>query len=386
MKMIYQGLYKISMMLLPVLSKANIVPARKDSKCVKIIESYPRKELYNKDTFLDAPIADEEFDLSVIIPVYNSEKYLKKCLDSICNQITRYKYQIICVNDGSTDDSLEILNEYQKKYGNLYIITQKNGGISNARNNGIRAASGAYLGFIDNDDWVTKDYVEKLLDRAYKTSADIVKCNHVNYSAESNSITGVIRHDDASISQFGLNIMDFKGYIWGGIIRKTLFSDIRFPEGYWYEDIMMRFTLMKIAKRFEFIDENLYYYYLHKTNSSKTLWKKDDLKTLDFYYLLNDLCKINNELGIASDGVFYNQLVYELGPNLWLRTRKMSKKFRKTLFVYAAEMGRQYYNGSFKSFYGVNNYISDALLHDNYLLWAIASFNVICNVHIGYVK
>lgn len=89
--------------------------------------------------------------------------------------------------------------------------------------------------------------MEKLLDRAYKTSADIVKCNHVNYSAESNSITGVIRHDDASISQFGLNIMDFKGYIWGGIIRKTLFSDIRFPEGYWYEDIMMRFTLMKIA-------------------------------------------------------------------------------------------------------------------------------------------
>ena len=143
---------------------------------------------------------------------------------------------------------------------------------------------------------------------------------------------------------------------------------------------------MKIAKRFEFIDENLYYYYLHKTNSSKTLWKKDNLKTLDFYYLLNDLCKINNELGIASDDVFYNQLVYELGPNLWLRTRKMSKRFRKTLFVYAAEMGQQYYNESFKSFYGVNNYISDALLHDNYLLWAMASFNVICNVHIDYVK
>ena len=116
MKIIYQGLYKISTILLPALSKVNIIPARKDSECVKIIESYPRKELYNKDTFLDAPIADEEFDLSVIIPVYNSEKYLKKCLDSICNQITKYKYQIICVNDGSTDGSLEILNEYQKKY------------------------------------------------------------------------------------------------------------------------------------------------------------------------------------------------------------------------------------------------------------------------------
>lgn len=125
MKIIYQSLYKISTMILPVLSKVNIVSARKDGECVKIIESYPRKNLYNKDTFLDAPIANEKFDLSVIIPVYNSEKYLKKCLDSICNQITKYKYQIICVNDGSTDSSLEILNEYQRKYGNLYIITQK---------------------------------------------------------------------------------------------------------------------------------------------------------------------------------------------------------------------------------------------------------------------
>jgi len=373
-------------MLLPVLSRVNVVLANRDNECVKLIEDYPRKELYNEDTFLDVPIADEKFDLSIIIPVYNSEKYLGKCLDSVCNQMTKYKYQIICVNDGSTDNSLEILNEYQKRYGNIYIITQKNGGISNARNNGIRAASGLYLGFIDNDDWVTEDYIEKLLDRAYKTGADIVKCNHVNYSVESNSVTGVIRHDDASIRQFGLNIMEFKGYIWGGIIKKSLFSDIRFPEGYWYEDIMMRFTLMRIAKRFEFIDENLYYYYLHKTNSSKTLWKKDDLKTLDFYYLLKDLCEINKEFGIANDCVFYNQLVYELGPNLWLRTRKMSKRFRKTLFVYAEEMSQKYHNESFKSFYDVNGYISDALLHGNYLLWIVSSFNVICKVHIGYVK
>lgn len=386
MKIIYQGLYKISTMLLPALSKVNVVSASRDDGCAKLIEDYPRKELYNKDTFSDEPIADEKFDLSIIIPVYNSEKYLEKCLDSICNQKTKYKYQIICVNDGSTDSSLEILNEYQKRYGDIYIITQKNGGISNARNNGICAASGLYLGFIDNDDWVTEDYVEKLLDRAYKTGADIVKCNHVNYSAESNSVTGVIRHDDASIQQFGLNIMEFKGYIWGGIIKKSLFADIRFPEGYWYEDIMMRFTLMRIAKRFEFIDENLYFYYLHKTNSSKTLWKKDDLKTLDFYYLLQDLCEINNGFGVANDCVFYNQLVYELGPNLWLRTRKMSKQFRKTLFVYAVEMAQKYYGERFTSFYDVNEYISDALLHSNYLLWVIASFNVICKVHIDYVR
>ena len=180
--------------------------------------------------------------------------------------------------------------------------------------------------------------------------------------------------------------MEFKGYIWGGILKKSLFNAIRFPEGYWYEDIMMRFTLMRIANRFEYIDENLYYYLLHKTNSSKTLWKKDDLKTLDFYYLLVELCDINKKFGIANDYVFYNQLVYELGPNLWLRTRKMSKAFRKTLFLYASEMAEKYYDESFKMFFDSNRYISQALLSENYLLWSISSFHVICKVHVGYVS
>lgn len=385
MKIVYYILYRISKTLLHVLNKVNVLSARKDDEYVKIIEGYQRKNLYNEDTFLDVPITNDRFDLSIIIPVYNSEKYLNKCLDSICNQKTKYKYQIICVNDGSTDESEKILNEYQEKYRNLYIISQKNGGISNARNNGIRAATGEYVGFVDNDDWVTQDYVEKLLDRAYKTSADIVKCSHVNYSAESNSITGVIRHTDSSINQFGLNIMEFKGYIWGGVIRKNLFLAVRFPERYWYEDVIMRFTLMRIAKGFEFIDENLYYYHLHTNNSSKTLWKKNDLKTLDFYYLLKELCKIDNSLGI-DDYIFYNQLIYELGPCLWLRTRKMPNKFKQTLFLYAAEMGRQYYKEGFETFYGENKYISDAFLHDNYLLWIVTSLCVICNVHINYVK
>lgn len=386
MKNIYKILYYFSSAIMRGIEKVNIVHVRKNKRYIELIDNYYRRDLYNKDTFFDIPIAEKKYDLSIIIPVYNSEKYLRKCLDSVCNQTTKYEYQIICVNDGSTDDSNKILEKYKKKYSNLYVIEQKNGGISNARNNGIRAASGLYLGFIDNDDWVTPDYVEKLLDRACKTNADIVKCNHVNFSAEANAITGIIRHDDSSIDKFDLNIMEFKGYIWGGILKKSLFNAIRFPEGYWYEDIMMRFTLMRIANRFEYIDENLYYYLLHKTNSSKTLWKKDDLKTLDFYYLLVELCDINKKFGIANDYVFYNQLVYELGPNLWLRTRKMSKAFRKTIFLYASEMAEKYYDDDFKIFFDSNRYISKALLSKNYLLWVISSFKVICKVHIGYVK
>lgn len=385
-KVIYKILYKLLKIGMCFLKNINLYTVKKDMECMEKIENYSRSPLYKEDTFWDIPISKIHYNLSIIIPVYNSEKYLNKCLDSICSQKTKYNYQIICVNDGSTDHSEDILNNYKKKFENFYIITQKNGGISNARNNGIKAASGEYLGFIDNDDWVTDDYVEKLLDRAYEKNADIVKCNHVNFSEKLNEITGIIRHEDDSIGKFGLNIMEFKGYIWGGIIKKSLFDNIRFPEGYWYEDIMMRFTLMRITKKFEYIDENLYYYLLHQTNSSKTLWKKDNIKTLDFYYLLINLCKINQDFGIANDYVFYNQLVYELGPNLWLRTRKMPRVFRHTLFLYASDMAKKYYQDNYNSFYFNNEYISKSLLDQNYLLWILSAFNVICKVHIDYVK
>lgn len=100
--------------------------------------------------------------ISIIVPVYNTAKYLQKCLDSIINQ-TYSNLEIICVNDGSTDNSLEILQTYAKKDRRIQIITQKNQGLSSARNQGLKHASGQYLTFIDSDDEVKPDFIEKLL-------------------------------------------------------------------------------------------------------------------------------------------------------------------------------------------------------------------------------
>ncbi len=379
-------IYKLTKLLIPIVSRINLIKARKYNSITKIIENYKQKELFNENTFIDKKISRCNYDLSIIIPVYNSEKYLNRCLDSIAKQKTNYTFQVICVNDGSTDSSLNILESYRKKIKNLFIINQQNSGISIARNNGIKAASGTYLGFIDNDDWVNEFYIEKLMDRAYSKNADIVKCNHVNYSLDLNYATGIIKHNDCSIKKFGLNIMGFKGYVWGGVIKKSLFEKVRFPEKYWYEDIIMRFTLMRIAIGFEYIDENLYYYALHKTNASKTLWKKNDIKTLDFYYLLVNLCKLNDSLKIKRDYILYNQLLYELGANFWLRTRKMTTKFKKTLFIYACELNDLYYKSDFTKFYDCNKYLSIAFNNRNYLLWKLVSFHIICGVHINYVK
>lgn len=384
-KRIFKILYYISGIIMKILNKINIVHVKKNLDTLKIIDDYPQNPLYGKDTFKDIPISESNYDLSIIIPVYNSQNYLEKCVNSLVNQKTKYKYQIILINDGSTDASSKIVKDFENKYDFVYVINQENGGISVARNNGIRAASGKYLGFIDNDDWVTEDYIEKLLDRAYKTEADIVKCNHVNYSVIDDVVLGVIRHKDASIiGDFGLNIMEFKGYVWGGVIKKELFDKIRFPEGYWYEDIMMRFILMRKSQRYEHIDENLYFYAIHKSNASKNLWKKSSLKSLEFYILLQELLKINDEFGLKCNSVFYNQLLYELGPNLWLRTKALPRKIRHTIFLKACEMAKKYKKDG--EFYDCNQYLSNAFETNNYLLWLCTSFHVICKVHIDYVK
>ena len=113
--------------------------------------------------------------VSVIIPIYNTEKYLRKCLDSVCNQ-TLSDIEIICVNDCSTDNSLEILEEYASKDNRIKLIDFKeNKGAAVARNAGIDEAKGEYIGFVDSDDFIDLDFYEKLYNKAVKSGADCVK-------------------------------------------------------------------------------------------------------------------------------------------------------------------------------------------------------------------
>jgi glycosyltransferase involved in cell wall biosynthesis len=118
--------------------------------------------------------------ISVIIPVYNVEKYLSQCLDSVINQ-TFKDFECICVNDGSTDNSLTILQEYSNKDNRIKIINQKNSGSSIARNKALRQSIGQYIAFIDSDDFVSNDYLEKLITVAEKENSDIVYCRHKMY-------------------------------------------------------------------------------------------------------------------------------------------------------------------------------------------------------------
>jgi len=132
--------------------------------------------------------------ISIIVPVYNVEKYLPQCLDSIINQ-TFTDFECICVNDGSPDNSLAILNEYAHKDKRIKVISQENRGLSFARNLGLKVVTGKYISFIDSDDFISKDFLEKLLTVAEKENSDIVYCKHKTYLSIDNKYKDTLKRN-----------------------------------------------------------------------------------------------------------------------------------------------------------------------------------------------
>ena len=209
--------------------------------------------------------------VSIIVPVYNVEKYLRKCLDSLINQ-TLKDIEIICINDGSTDKSLEILEEYKNRDSRIILLNQENSGQSIARNNGIKKATGEYIGFVDPDDWIDLDYYEKLYNAASTNDTDIAvggiirvtgikKKKFLNFEKE--TIT------DNTNLKFELCDVPEKSYVWNKIYKTEKLKEIGlvFEKGIFYEDCIFTpqalFYLGKIVTV-----PNIYYYYLRRGNST----------------------------------------------------------------------------------------------------------------------
>lgn len=165
------------------------------------------------------------YKISVIIPVYNAEKYLKKCLDSVINQ-TLDDVEIICINDGSTDNSLNILNEYNKKYKNFKLINQENKGVIYTRIKGYKNATGEYIAWLDNDDFLELDMFEKMYSIAKDGDYDIVECNYNFYPKD-------VKYKEKWFNEYnGVNDWEFtfrNTLLWNKIVKKELLDKINFP-------------------------------------------------------------------------------------------------------------------------------------------------------------
>lgn len=200
--------------------------------------------------------------VSLVIPVYNSEKTVGKCLDSLINQTYR-NIEIICVNDCSKDNSLKVLQSYAEKDDRIVIINHtENKNAGGARNSGIHAAQGEYICFVDNDDWMREDAFELLIKESDNGMADIVASDWVTYYSEDNQIFNKNLPDDLSHDNI-IKYVCMNGFrMIGSLYKKSLFFDnnLFYPEKLFFEDNAIGLPLICMAKCIKYIKQPLYYY------------------------------------------------------------------------------------------------------------------------------
>lgn len=206
--------------------------------------------------------------ISVVIPVYNTEKFLEKCLNSVINQ-TFNDFEVICINDGSTDNSESVLNSFAKQDNRIKIINQQNRGVSIARNEGLKIAKGDYISFIDSDDSVAPNYLENLYNAIISTGADIavtsiirIKKGKEKYRVKYDEIkTYTTLQDKIDICK----IPDCS-YVWNKLYKSELAKRFKFKEGVFFEDVLWIPEVVKNANKVVTVPDT-YYIYFNNPNS-----------------------------------------------------------------------------------------------------------------------
>ena len=212
--------------------------------------------------------------VSVVIPVYNVEKFLPKCLNSVMAQ-SYENLEILVVDDGSSDRSGVICDEYGEKDARITVFHKENGGLSDARNYALDYVSGAYVTFIDSDDYVDERFIETLLDNAISNNAEISICNYktVEEDDEQNDFDKInkirIFSEEESMQQilYGEYIMQFS-VAWGKLYKSEIFSDLRYPKGRKFEDVAIAHLCYNQIRQSVYSDAQLYFY-LHRKGSIK---------------------------------------------------------------------------------------------------------------------
>ena len=242
--------------------------------------------------------------VSVIVPVYNVELYIERCLKSLINQTLR-DIEIIVVNDGSPDNSQDIIDKYAKKYKNIKSYIKKNGGLSDARNYGLKYANGEYISFIDSDDYIDTSMMKKMYDKAKENDFDLVVCNLDMVLDDGKFIQNVSSNIDRDI--FGDEIKEYMVKIypsaWNKIYKKSLFDNkVYFKKGIWFEDVEFIYRVIPYVKSIGVVDYKLYHYVQREGTITKIFDKRlynyinNWNGIIDFYKERNLYDKYKNEL------------------------------------------------------------------------------------------
>lgn len=204
--------------------------------------------------------------ISVIVPVYNVEEFVKKCLDSLVRQ--SYKnLEIIVIDDGSTDNSGRICDEFAEKEKNVKVFHRKNGGLSDARNFGIKKASGEIIAFVDSDDFVDEEYIGVMYGKMTRKDVDVVVCGYNFVKPKKDVLSGKNAAIKLLTEHENIDIV-----AWNKLYRKSLFADneIWFPKSKKHEDTLTTYKVLSKARKVVYLDETLYFYNERPGSITKT--------------------------------------------------------------------------------------------------------------------
>lgn len=269
--------------------------------------------------------------ISIIIPVYNVEKYIRKCVDSILSQ-TYKNLEIILVDDGSLDNCGKICDQYAKIDNRVVVIHKQNGGLSSARNAGLKQATGDYIMFVDSDDSLEKIACESLINITNKTDADIIcfNCSNVylneaiDNSKNSYCYSNTYKYYELSYAEAIIDNI-YRKHIryeaWGKMYKKYIFDMIKFKEGLLAEDFNVFYKFLKMAKKIIYFDANLYLY-LRRDDS---IMGKRNIKLYydifetekDFYPETLSVCKTKEDKQMAENRFFKS--IFKIYTNIIVR-------------------------------------------------------------------
>ena len=297
--------------------------------------------------------------VSVIVPFYNVEKYIDKCLNSLVSQ-TLEDIEIIIVNDGSKDNSETIAKEYSSKYKDKIIYLEKeNGGLSDARNYAIPYATGEYIAFLDSDDYVEIDMYEQMYEKAKKENADIVECDFLwEYPNEKIESKGRIYKDKHDI------LLNARVVAWNKLIKKELIekTKVKFPYGLRYEDVEFFYKLIPYINKLDIVNKP----FVHYVQRDNSISNSQNSRTKEIIDILDNVINYYKENAIYEEyrnELEYNYARYILCSSLLRMIMIENKKERKEIINDSWNK----LNDTFPN-WKKNKYIKNKTLKNKYML------------------
>ena len=264
--------------------------------------------------------------VSIIVPVYNVEQYLDKCINSILNQTFR-DFELILVDDGSTDNSGDICDKYKKIDNRITVIHKKNAGLSSARNTGLKYSKGEYIGFIDSDDYIDKDMYNKLYNVCKENNCDISVCKFGHEIDGKYIRTQEDQYVKIMNNHEGMEEL-FKGILYrfsscNKLYKATVFKEITFPEGRIHEDLSTTYRLFSNANKIAYIN---YIGYIYVKRSNSILTSSYSNKRLDAFIGWSEILDFINEKYPMLKDTVYACYTYACIDHMYYISNQVSKE------------------------------------------------------------